>query len=482
MGSSKNRWKITFSRPPLPPPPKEFVCPITQKLMSDPVIVTSGQTLERNCVQVCKHLNFTPFSFDFSTVIPNIAIKSTILNWCDSNRFIPPKPIDLSLAESLVRSLMASEQENVHNKKSQVSESESESRRRPSHFRFSSEESVASSSSTSEKIAVEHSSANAEEEKVVVKLNSFQVFQQEEAVVYLRHITRTDPTVRIPLCTPRLLSALRFLVISRNAVLQLNSIASLVNLSLEMVNKVKIVRSGSVPPLVEVLKFGFPESVEYSVSLIFSLALDDQNKTAIGVLGALPPLLNLLKSENRRVSYESLLALYHLSLVQSNQSKLAKFGAVSVLFGLMKSGKSVSCVMPILHNLAMCAEGRGAMLDADAVKWLVDMLKRRGAELVVSQEKCVEALYGLSCGSLRFRHLAKEAGALEVLNEVVERGNESVREKVKKMLAMIREGDGREKEEVEEVDWESLLYDSGVVSRSHFRLGYGLDLPDANLA
>ncbi|PIA40332.1 hypothetical protein AQUCO_02500195v1 [Aquilegia coerulea] len=479
MGSSKKRWKITFSRSlpssthklKPPHPPNEFICPISQSLMADPVIVSSGQTFERNCIQVCKNLNFIPILSDgskpnFSTLIPNIAIKSTILNWCDTNKVIRPNPISINIAEKLVHSLMASQQAKT--------ESEIESNRLPSHFRFSSEESI--SSSLSEILIIEEIS-NSEEEKFFIKLKTSEVSQQEEALILLRQITRNDPTIRIPLCTPRLLSALRSFIISKSSVFQVNSIAVLVNLSLEMINKVKIVRSGSVPMLIEVLKCGSFESVEYSVSLLFSLSLDDQNKTAIGVLGGLPPLLNLVKSENHRVSHESLLALFHLSLVQSNRSKLVKLGAVRVLFGLINTD---NCSLRILCNLAMCVEGRAALLDVNAVKWLVDMMKCSSElESVVSREKCVETLYGLSCGSLRFRGMAKEAGAVEVLSEVVERGSDRVKEKAKKMLMMIKEGDEKEKDEFEGMDWESLLMDSGEVRQSHFRQ---LDSPDdANL-
>ncbi|KAJ0043919.1 hypothetical protein Pint_19402 [Pistacia integerrima] len=63
--------------------PKEFLCPISGSLMADPVIVSSGHTFERACVHACKTLGFTPALVDgtapdFSTVIPNLALKSTI--------------------------------------------------------------------------------------------------------------------------------------------------------------------------------------------------------------------------------------------------------------------------------------------------------------------------------------------------------------------------------------------------------------------
>ncbi|KAI3500665.1 hypothetical protein L1887_36489 [Cichorium endivia] len=97
---------------------------------------------------------------------------------------------------------------------------------------------------------------------------------------------------RIHLCTLRLLSLLHHLIVSKYSSVQVNSVAVLVNLSLENANKVKIVRSGIVPPLIDVLRDGFPEAQDHAAGALFSLALDEQNKTAIGVLGALPPLLH----------------------------------------------------------------------------------------------------------------------------------------------------------------------------------------------
>ncbi|KAI7992702.1 U-box domain-containing protein 40 [Camellia lanceoleosa] len=101
---------------------------------------------------------------------------------------------------------------------------------------------------------------------------------------------------------------------SRYSTLQVNAVAVLVNLSLKNQNKVKIVRSGIVPPLIDVLKRGFPEARDHAAGALFSLALDDQKKTAIGVLDALPPLLHALRSDSERARQDSALALYHLTL------------------------------------------------------------------------------------------------------------------------------------------------------------------------
>ncbi|GMN69722.1 hypothetical protein TIFTF001_038770 [Ficus carica] len=83
-----------------------------------------------------------------------------------------------------------------------------------------------------------------EEEQLVRKLKSVDVADQEEGVISLRKMTRTKEEFMVSFCTATILLALKPLISSRYAVVQTNTIASLVNLSLEKSNKVTIVRSG----------------------------------------------------------------------------------------------------------------------------------------------------------------------------------------------------------------------------------------------
>ncbi|CAK9162664.1 unnamed protein product, partial [Ilex paraguariensis] len=510
MGSGKHRSKIFFHRSsPITAFrkqkfPREFVCPISGSLMADPVIVSSGHTFERNCVLACKYLSFIPTlpagcTADFSTIIPNLALKSTIVNWSCSSLHDPPKPIDFHSACKLVQTLMDSQNpksQRTHFKTrdekhtqlvkeaaekngiavTKLTDSDTELTGRTSRLSSSSDESVAlangpttplplktrpscySSESSSD---IETLNSNSlEEEEFIEKLRSSQVFEQEEAVISLRKLTRTQETARLHLCTPRLLSALRNLITSRYSSIQVNSTAALVNLSLENPNKIKIVRSGIVPPLIDVLSVGFPESQDHAAGALFSLALDDQNKTAIGVLGALPSLLHAIRSDSERTRHDSTLALYHLSLIQSNRVKLVKIGSVPMLLGMVRSGHMTGRVMLILCNLSASVEGRATVLDCGGVECFVGMLSRGEFDSESTRESCVTALYGLSQGGLRFKGLAREAGAEEVLKKVEEIGSERVKEKVRRIMGVMRE-----KDEEEEVDWEELLNsgETGVV-------------------
>ncbi|KAI3462979.1 hypothetical protein Pfo_019642 [Paulownia fortunei] len=488
MGSGKQRWKISFHKSPSPllllkkqtqtqqpsSIPIEFLCPVSGSVMADPVIVSSGHTFERNCVHACISLSFKPTlpdgtAADFSTVIPNRALKSTILNWCRQQLIDPPKPIDFYSAKSIVWKLIpqlpGTELTRTPSEVSVTSSDESVTPQNPptTPLPFTTRPSYYSSSSSCD---IETPSSNfLEEEELIAKLKSCQIYEQEEALVSLRKLTRTQEETRASLCTPRLLSALKFLVSSRYSTLQVNAVAALVNLSLEKQNKVKIVRSGIVPPLIDVLRGGCAESQEHAAGALFSLSIGDQNKTAIGVLGALPPLLHALRSDSERTRHDSALALYHLSLVQSNRVKMIKLGSVQILLGMVKSGHMSGRVMLILCNLAASVEGRTAMLDGGAVECLVSFLSQGDFDSVATRESCLAAICGLSYGGLRFKGLAKEAGAEEVLRKVEQTASERAKEKVRRILEVMSDKD----EEDEEIDWEELLNSEDDLSRTQYR-------------
>lgn len=80
-----------------------------------------------------------------------------------------------------------------------------------------------------------------EDENLVEKMTSSDVYEQEQAVIGLRKTTRMNEEARAPLCSDQLLLALKPLLNSRYAAVQTNATAALVNLSLETRNKLKIV-------------------------------------------------------------------------------------------------------------------------------------------------------------------------------------------------------------------------------------------------
>ncbi|KAI4341416.1 hypothetical protein MLD38_026143 [Melastoma candidum] len=516
-GNGKYRWRFSIRRSSAPAPPMEFLCPVTGSLMSDPVVVSSGQTFDRTSVDVCVSLGFSPVLHDgstpdFSTVFPNLAIKRTILAWCDGAGLPhPPRP-DYSSVEEIVRAEMGtgrSIRDSERDLLDKIGEapkvvyvhaaSDLMPRRTDRFYTSSSEESVvvtetnpetplplatrpscyyssSSSANSSEFGEIEKAMASTQsstadplEEEFLSKLKSGDVYDQEQAAVSIRRVTKTQEGCRTRLCTEEVLSALKPLLLSRYSNVQINAVAAVVNLSLEKSNKAKIMRSGTVPLLIEVLKCGMNESQEHAAGALFSLALEEDNRMAIAALGALPPLLHLLRSESERARNDAALALYNLTLVYNNRIKLVKLNAVPPLLEMVMAGKSTTRVLLILCNLAACAEGRSAMLDNNAVRVLVGLLKDKAGRSETVRENSVAALFALSHGNFRFKGMLREAGAVELLEEVERRGSERAREKAKRLLEITRERDSRMEENP---DWENLL-EPDESSRSQFAIPRG---------
>lgn len=535
VGHGNHRLKLSIfhhrsssdSKPERPKEyPEEYLCPISKSLMADPVVVSSGHTFERLSVQVCQDLGFSPkleedgSRPDFSSVITNRNMRFTILKWCDNNGIEHPQPPDYSSIELIVRRLMEKQrQEN----RFEASDSElirgvadkpqgvavhatTEVGLRLNRFQLDSppqkEEIVRESTilpfKTQPSSYAAHSSSsshgsfdrdpnhrgysdsyspNSEEESILIlKFRSNDEFEQREGVISLRKLTKSNESIRVSLCTKEFLAALLPLVLSRSTNIQINAVASVVNLSLEKPNKLKIVRAGFVPPLIDVLDGRSAEAQEHAAGALFSLSLDDENKMAIGILGALPVLMNTLRADSERTRNDSALCLYHLTLNPSNRVKLVKLGAVPILLSLTRIEGCASRILLILCNIAASVDGRSAMLDANAVGCLVEILKEKDIDSESTRENCVVALYALSQGGFRFKGLAKEAGAVEVLREVEERGSERAREKAKRILQMMRTG-GSGSVEIEGVGRNGL--DAGGVSWTG-RVGAGLNRYSTN--
>lgn len=149
------------------------------------------------------------------------------------------------------------------------------------------------------------------------------------------------------------------------------------------------------------------------------------------------------------------MALYHLSLAPNNLSKIARTaGAVKSILTMATTNVNADgavkgeteeeegtvrlrlrrVAMMLLASLARRNEGRVALMDADTVKVMVEMMKG-GAAAGREEEYCLAVMYEMSKGSLRFRALARAAGAERVLLAMAGNNNEEGRGEVGKEMA-----------------------------------------------
>ncbi|XP_058227903.1 U-box domain-containing protein 4-like isoform X2 [Rhododendron vialii] len=79
------------------PAPADFCCPLSLELMTDPVIVASGQTYERGFIKNWIDLGLTVCpktrqTMAHTNLIPNYTVKALIANWCETNNVKLPDP------------------------------------------------------------------------------------------------------------------------------------------------------------------------------------------------------------------------------------------------------------------------------------------------------------------------------------------------------------------------------------------------------
>ncbi|CAO2201854.1 unnamed protein product [Urochloa humidicola] len=424
-----------------------------------------------------------------SVAIPNDALRSAVRTWCArSGRAPPVPPSDEMTREAVLRAVPAPRApDREASNLSSSSDAALAPARSASNLSCLSEGASTSSSSSSsgrssrEMVAGEvevtrgNAAAKEKEEEKEEKAEESARVADAEAVVRavesgdetevveaamsaLRRATRESAARRRALCaSPRLLAALRRVLLSsrHTPTARADAAAALANLTLEPENRVPLVRAGAVPALVDAVSSSSsapPEGREHAAGALFGLALHDGNRAAIGVLGAIPPLLALLSGAGRgggenehahadlpqRARRDAGMALYHLTLAAVNQSKLARApgGARTLLAVACDAGEAAHIrrlTLMVACNVAGCAEGRTALMDAGAVAAASAILSddvSRSSEL---QEWCVAALYAMSRGSPRFRGLARAAGADRTLMLVAEQASPSVHKEMAEM-------------------------------------------------
>lgn len=307
--------------------PHEFLCPISLEIMTDPVIIATGQTYERESIQKWLNSNHqtcpkTGETLSHLALAPNFALRNLIHQWCEKNSFELPKKESCSIAE---------------NQNAFLDEVSS----------------------------------------LVQDMSSSQLSTQSQAVEKIRMLSKENPENRILIANCGAIPPLVKLLYSPNWKVKEHSVTALLNLSLDEANKRLIAREGAIPAVIEVLQNGTDEARENSAATLFSLSMLNENKVMIGSLKGIPPLVKLLKNGTIRGKKDAATALFNLSLNQSNKTRAIKAGIIEPLLHLLKE-KSLGMVdeaLSILSILAKQAEGQSGIGQLSVIETLVGFVK-----------------------------------------------------------------------------------------------------------
>ncbi|KAI5062301.1 hypothetical protein GOP47_0022840 [Adiantum capillus-veneris] len=292
--------------------PDDFRCPISLELMKDPVIVATGQTYERSCIQkwldagnrtcpktqqVLAHLILTP----------NYVLKSLIAQWCEIHGVELPKKIPSGERQTI--------------------------------------------------------------DVLLQKLSLGQPDVQRAAAGEIRMLAKRNAENRVCIAEAGAIPLLVKLLSSADPRTQEHAVTALLNLSIHDGNKGMIVSSGAIDPIVEVLKNGSMEARENAAATLFSLSVVDDNKITIGASGAIPalgnkakavralvvpPLMQLLKDPSSDMVDEALAILAILATHHEGRAAISQASATPVLVELIKTGSPRNKENAAAVLLALC--------------------------------------------------------------------------------------------------------------------------------
>lgn len=372
--------------------PDDFRCPISLELMRDPVIVSTGQTYERSCIQKWldaghKTCPKTQQTLLHTALTPNYVLKSLIALWCESNGIELPK-----------------NQDNCRNKKTGKFVSDCD---RPAIH------------------------------ALLQKLLDGNPEIQRAAAGELRLLAKRNADNRVCIAEAGAIPRLVELLSSTDPRTQEHAVTALLNLSINEANKGSIVNSGAIPDIVDVLKTGSMEARENAAATLFSLSVIDENKVIIGAAGAIPALIDLLCQGTPRGKKDAATAIFNLAIYQGNKVRAVRAGIVVPLMRFLKDagGGMVDEALAILAILASHQEGKLAIGQAEPFPVLVEVIKTGSPR---NRENAAAVLWSLCTGDAQHLKIARDLGAEEALKELSENGTDRAKRKAGNILELLQ--------------------------------------------
>ncbi|KAK7246971.1 hypothetical protein RIF29_41845 [Crotalaria pallida] len=438
-------------------PPEELRCPISLQLMYDPVIIGSGQTFERACIEkwftdghnTCPK---TQQKLSHLCLTPNYCVKGLVASWCEQNGVPipggPPESLDLNYWRL---ALSESESSNSRSENS-VSSCKLKGVKvvplEENSILEETEENGTESVSTEEEDADQYLSFL----KVLTEGNNWK--RKCRVVERLRQLLRDDEETRNFMGANGFVEALLLFLQSAlhegNLIAQESGAMALFNLAVNNNRNKEIMLSSGVLPLLEEM-ISNTSSYGCATALYLNLSCLEEAKPLIGMSQAVQFLTQLLQDDSDdQCKQDSLHALYNLSTVPSNIPYLLSSGIInglqSLLVGQGDCLWTEKCIA-VLINLATSQVGREEMVSNPGLISALATILDTGE--LLEQEQAVSCLLILCNRSEKCSEMVLQEGVIPALVSISVNGTSRGRERAQKLLMLFRERRQRDHSPVE---------------------------------
>lgn len=441
----------------IPVPPEELRCPISLQLMNDPVIIASGQTYERICIEkwfsdghnTCPK---TQQHLSHLSLTPNYCVKGLVGSWCDQNGVPvpdgPPEALDLNYWR-----LALSERESEN----------SRSMESPESCKFRGVKVVP----LEESVIIEEGDENEREEACtqeedsdvtsVVRYEEFLAALNREndlkskckVVKQIRCLLKDDEEARIYMgangFVEPLIQFLDFSVNEKNQVAQETVAMALFNLAVNNDRNKEIMLSAGLLPVLERM-MSTSSSVGAVTALYLNLSCLEEAKLTIGTSEAVPFLVEVLDREKEpRCRLDALHALFNLSSQSSIIPHLLSAGIFETFQVMITNpddnGWTEKCI-PVLINLCSSGEARDKIAATPSVISALTTVLDSGEP--VEQEQAITCLLLLCNGDETCSQIVLQEGVIPSLVSISVNGTMRGKQKAQRLLMLFREQRQRE--------------------------------------
>ncbi|XP_073147095.1 U-box domain-containing protein 6-like [Henckelia pumila] len=436
----------------MPVPPEELRCPISLQLMYDPVIIASGQTYERVCIEKWfddGHITCpkTQQQLPHLSLTPNYCVKGLVASWCEQNGVpvpcAPPESLDLNYWR-----LVLSEGDSANSKLTgTVGSCKFECIDAASDVSGGIEEAgemKIEAVSTLESDEKDDSFEQYENCLAILDKEDDDLMKKCKVVERIRHLLKGDEEARIYMGSHGFVEALlRFLdsaVSAGSVTAQEIGAMALFNLAVNNNRNKELMLESGVLPLLDKM-IANTDSVGAATALYLNISCLDAAKPVIGTSESVPFLIRVLEHEsNTQCKLDALHTLYNISSHPANIPHLLSSGIIDSLQALISQPEdhtwTEKCIAVLIY-LASSSTARDEIMKAPGlVNGLATILD---VGEPVEQEQAASCLLVLCTANEKYSQIVLQEGVIPSLVSISVNGNARGKQKAQKLLMLFRE-------------------------------------------
>ncbi|XP_021605338.1 U-box domain-containing protein 5 isoform X2 [Manihot esculenta] len=435
-------------------PPEEFKCPISMRLMYDPVVIASGQSFERMWIQkwfddgndTCPK---TKVKLPRCSLTPNTAMKDLISKWCEKYGITIPDPStqlqafhSLDISSTSIASLGSSMNDlhlpldvsNISLGSLDASYSSDSSR-----TRFADGSSFTLTQKTDDCHRFQsHACIHETDSEFLMRLSElnwdFQCKMVEDVKNHLQSNLQSYQSMSSENFVDPLIQFLKDACGQCDARAQRAGCQLLLVFVSKNRSGLSYLHEDTFSLLVSFLD---SEVSEETLAILEVLSGHPHCRTKISAAGALFPLLKILESQSKEFQEQAIKILHNLSSDSDICSQIIRLECIPKLVPFISEGRIARHCMVLLKRLCDTEEARVAVAETNGcISSIAELLERGSPE---EQEHAVAVLLSLCSQRVQYCQLVMDEGVIPSLVDISLNGNDRAKATALELLRQLRD-------------------------------------------